>query len=187
MKDPRTGRLGKENHPLILNLIEKGATASQVADLLDVNPETVRKFARTRGISIERFDMSGESHPSWKGGTTVDRSGYILRRVPVDGPYGYLIRAIASRGKAGTDPAGYAPVHRIVMHDIIGRPLVKGETVDHIDGNKQNNAPENLRLYQTNADHLRETLKGKVPNWTPEGKSRMTGRPPRRREKATLP
>ena len=177
MRDLRTGRIGKENHHLILNQIEQGATANDIAGLLNINPETVRKFARTRGILIQKFDLSGENHPCWKDGTTLDRSGYVLQRVKKDGPYGYLIRAIAKRGKAGTDSSGYAPVHRIVMHDLIGRPLVKGETVDHIDGNRQNNSPENLKLYQSNADHLRETLKGKVPNWTPEGKSLMTGRP----------
>lgn len=187
MRDKRTGKIDKEKYPLLLQWIVEGKTAPEMADLLNVNQETVRKFARKRGLSIQRLDMSGENHPCWNGGTTLDRSGYILQRVKKDGPYGYLIRALAQRGKAGTDSAGYAPVHRIVMHNMIGRRLVRGETVDHIDGDKKNNAPDNLRLYRTNADHLRDTLKGKVPNWSPEGKSRMTGRPPRNREKVFQP
>lgn len=181
MKDPRTGRIGKQRLPQVLDLIAQGKTATEIADVMNVNPETIRKAARTRGLTIQRVGMSGENHPSWTGGHTFDRSGYLLRRVAKDGPYGYLIRAIQKRGKAGTDSSGYAPVHRIVMHDVLGRPLVPGEVVDHIDGNRQNNDPSNLRVFACNADHLRATLSGRVPNWTPEGRARMTGRPAKNR------
>jgi len=179
MKDQRTGRIGKQRHSIVLSMISAGKTSAEIADVLDVNPETVRKFARCRNIQIRREEMSGVNHPCWKDGTTKDRSGYLLCRVPVDGPYGYLIRAIQRRGKAGQDRAGYAPVHRIVMHNTLGRQLTKGEVVDHIDGNILNNDPSNLRLFASNADHLRETLKGRIPVWTEEGKKRMTGRPKR--------
>jgi hypothetical protein len=167
-------------------MISEGKTAVEIADILDVNQETVRKQARKRGIQIVRNDQSGEKHPCWKGGTTLDRSGYILRRVAKDGPYGYLIRAIQKRGKRGTDDCGYAPEHRIVMHDKIGRSLKPGEVVDHIDGDKQNNDPGNLRLFSSNKEHLQTTLAGKVPNWSAEGKARMTGRPPKNRQQSLL-
>ena len=187
MKDQRTGRIGKQRHSIVLSMIAEGKTATEVANVLDVNPETVRKFARCRGLQIQREDMSGENHPCWKDGTVKDRRGYILRRVPVDGPHGYLIRAIQKRGKDGQDRSGYAPIHRIVMHNTLGRPLAKGEVVDHIDGNILNNDPSNLRVFASNAEHLRETLKGRVPNWTESGKKRMTGRPQRSQQTTTRP
>jgi hypothetical protein len=162
-----------QRRPLVVELIAKGMTAGQIADQLDVNPETVRKFARKRGYVIQREPMTMEHHPSWSGGTVVDRSGYLLRRVAVAGPHGYLIRAVQKRGYLGTDPNGYAPEHRIVMHEKLGRPLQPGEVVDHIDGEVRNNDPANLRVFASNAEHLRETLKGRVPNWTPEGWARM--------------
>ena len=176
-RDKRTGKIPIEFYAIVVEWIEQGCTAGQIADSLDVNPETVRKFARRRQLTMTKQDMTMENHPSWTGGTTLDRSGYVLMRVMKDGPYGYLIRAIAKRGKAGTDPSGYAPVHRIVMHNKLGRPLVKGEVVDHIDHDNQNNHPDNLRVFSSNTEHLRVTLKGRVPNWTPEGKARITGRP----------
>lgn len=177
MRNHSTGRIGVARLPTVFAMIEEGKTAAEIGEFLGVNPETVRKVARKRGLTIRRQDMEGENHPSWRGGTTKDRSGYLLQRVRVDSEHGYLIRALAKRGRAGQDLAGYAPVHRIVMHTMLGRQLAPGEVVDHIDGDISNNAPANLRVFASNADHLRETLKGRVPEWTPEGKSRMTGRP----------
>lgn len=187
MRDRRIGRIGRARYALVLQMIADGKTAGEIADKLDVNAETIRKFARNRGLEIQKTEQTLESHPSWRGGTTLDRSGYVLIRVRADGPYGYLIRAIARRGLQGTDPTGYAPEHRMVMHDLLGRELQPGEVVDHIDGNRTNNAPDNLRLFASNAEHLRHTLKGRVPNWSAAGKAKMTGRPARNRGQASAP
>lgn len=73
------------------------------------------------------------------------------------------------------------------MHDKLGRRLLPEEVVHHIDGDVRNNAPENLGLFATNTDHLRETLKGQVPNWTPEGFARMKAPRPHCRKTASQP
>jgi hypothetical protein len=39
--------------------------------------------------------------------------------------------------------------HRLVMEKKFGRPLYSDENIHHIDGNKLNNAPENLELWLT--------------------------------------
>ncbi len=45
--------------------------------------------------------------------------------------------------------------HRIVAEEKLGRPLVVGEVVHHIDGDFRNNDPDNLAV-MTQAEHMRE-------------------------------
>ena len=45
--------------------------------------------------------------------------------------------------------------HRIIAERKLGRPLRPGEVVHHIDRNKRNNAPENLMVFSTQAEHLK--------------------------------
>jgi len=45
--------------------------------------------------------------------------------------------------------------HRVVAEQILGRPLMRGEVVHHIDGDKRNNAPENLMVFPSPAEHVK--------------------------------
>ena len=92
----------------------------------------------------------------------VDKDGYVLIHQP---------------GHPYADRHGYVREHRLVMEQELGRHLSPDEVVHHKNKNKQDNRPENLGLYATNALHLADELKGKVPNWTPEGFARIKGRP----------
>lgn len=37
--------------------------------------------------------------------------------------------------------------HRLVMEEVIGRPLTRNDHVHHKNGNRQDNRPENLELW----------------------------------------
>jgi hypothetical protein len=43
--------------------------------------------------------------------------------------------------------------HRVVAEQMLGRKLLLGEVVHHIDGNKRNNEPENLMVFDNQAQH----------------------------------
>lgn len=79
-----------------------------------------------------------EKNPMWKGGRSVASNGYVLVRVGTDHHL--------------ADVRGYAYEHRLVAEKKIGRRLLPTEDVHHRDGNKQNNAPENLDVV-TRAEH----------------------------------
>jgi hypothetical protein len=76
----------------------------------------------------------GNKHPNWKGGRYFHSDGYVYNLLP-DGKENYIME------------------HRIIMEHMIGRKLLKGEVVHHIDENKSNNNPLNLILFFNNIAH----------------------------------
>lgn len=44
-------------------------------------------------------------------------------------------------------------LHRIVAEEKLGRKLLPGEVVHHIDGNKRNNDPGNLMVFSSQEEH----------------------------------
>lgn len=68
-------------------------------------------------------DVSGENHWRYKGGSIIDKQGYVWLRSPV---------------------CEYE--HKVVMSKHLGRPLYKNESVHHKDGVRHHNKIENLEL-----------------------------------------
>lgn len=72
---------------------------------------------------FKKGENIGENHPNWKGGTVL-KSGY---------------KQIYRNGKIVLE-------HRLVMEEHIGRELIRGEQVHHINHVRSDNRIENLMI-----------------------------------------
>jgi hypothetical protein len=50
----------------------------------------------------------------------------------------------------------YVPEHRLVVEQKLSRKLKKGEVVHHIDGDRSNNHPDNLIVFESQSAHLKQ-------------------------------
>jgi hypothetical protein len=73
-----------------------------------------------------------ENAANWRGGRRYDEDGYVQVYCP---------KHPACKSN------GYIREHKLVMEAKLNRYLVKGETVHHINGIKDDNRPENLELW----------------------------------------
>ena len=144
----------------VSELNAQGKCSREIAAETSVPQKYIQSICKRHGIKpcFPQGGPSSDKNGNYKGGRIVDKHGYIYRKV-YDHPF-------ANR-------SGYVFEHRLVMEKVLGRWLLPTEVVHHLDGDKQNNTPENLELYASNAEHLRVELTGKCPKWTPEGYARM--------------
>ncbi len=99
------------------------------------NAESQKKRAKIHPNSYLR----GEKHQFWNGGKT-HAHGYVL--------------VLAKHPKA--DMYGKVREHVLVIEKQLGRYLTKDEKVHHINGIKDDNRLENLQLFPSQSEHLKE-------------------------------
>lgn len=81
--------------------------------------------------------MSGTNHAQWKGGIKYTRG------------YKYVYQPNHPTAKQDR----YIAEHRLVMEHYLGRFLIKGEYIHHINGDKLDNRIENLFLCRNQSEH----------------------------------
>src|SRR3990167_3556597 len=90
--------------------------------------ESTPSFEKRKYCSLSCFwsvpKPKGAKHPSWKGGR-YNHDGYV--------------RLHSENGKQILE-------HRLVMEQVIGRPMLPTETIHHKNGIRSDNRPENLEL-----------------------------------------
>ena len=123
-------------------------TQEQAAERLGCSRSAIDRICRSMHLQTSRTGpRSAEDHPGWKGGRILGKHGYVEVYAP--------LHPVARKS------TGRVSEHRLVLEVVLGRYLRSTEVVDHRDNHPRHNWPDNLRLYATNADHLRATLTGR--------------------------
>lgn len=101
--------------------------------------ECSRLIVPESSMCLNCFNSSraGENSPTWKGGKTTSRGGYTY----------IIVNGYHPRHNRNNKHTGYVAEHTLVMEEHIGRFLVKGETVHHLNGIRDDNRIENLELW----------------------------------------
>lgn len=135
--------------------IDEGKTQREIANVVGCSLKPIQTAMKNFGIdsrkSIKRANVNlGEFSWSWKGGKSTTKAGYVLVR--------------AEGHPRATKRGFYVFEHIVVMENKLGRYLVDGEVIHHVDGNKKNNSIENLELTSPNEhiEHHRNAKDGRI-------------------------
>lgn len=99
--------------------------------------------------------QKGKPSPNWRGGRKLARQ------------YWKLYKPLHPNAEA----SGYVAEHRYVAAELCGCPLAPEDVVHHINGDPQDNRPENLEVV-SRAEHMKLHLTGRVVG--PETRAKLS-------------
>lgn len=135
-------RLTEEDKQQISELYAEGKSCVQISKAVGFPWLVVWRRLKELGVPMRPKGFGAASaHPCWVGGRVMHPDGYVYVLLRPDDPLYCMAQKTTSSSKYGLE-------HRVVMARHLGRPLRRGETVHHIDGDKQNNNINNLQLRQ---------------------------------------
>lgn len=118
---------------------DEGLSLTEIGAIVKRNAQTILK--QMVKFDIPRRRACGQSGPKsgrWKGGSyRYPANGYVYSYAPG--------HPRMNRGRVAE--------HILVAEKMLGRYLHKGESVHHINGIKDDNRPENLRVFEDESRH----------------------------------
>ncbi len=125
---------------LVRRYQESKTAVREIAEENSVSVQAI--YGRLRTLRIARRSNSqahealqvGPRNSNWKGGRFKSSHGYVRSRLS---------------GKEQYE-------HRAVAEGILGHPLRPGEVIHHRNGERADNGRENLEIFPSHAEHMRQ-------------------------------
>jgi len=92
---------------------------------------------------INKRIKRGEDHYNWKGGRTLDSSGYVFIYTP---------------NHPNPTNGNYVFEHILVMEKHLGRFIKHPEEIHHINHIRADNRIENLKLFPNKSEHMKNHI-----------------------------
>lgn len=154
-RESQFGRLCVSDDLLRKLYVAQGLCYREIAELLGCSVSTVGNMIKKAGIK-KRNEAKQQRLPPQKRETRFYKRGYVYLYLP-ESP-------MANR-------SGCVAEHRLVYSAYIGRPLLAGEVIHHINGIKDDNRVENLMLMSV-SEHNALTAKEHPAVWLKNERSR---------------
>lgn len=130
----------RDIHDILVSMVEKGMSTTEMSDEVGFTANSIGKYCKANGLVVK---------DKYHTGVVITHGGY---------------KQVYTPGHVDADKAGYVREHRLVMSEKIGRALVKGEVVHHVNGDKLDNRLENLEL-TTLSEHASEHARNGDTGW----------------------
>jgi hypothetical protein len=162
------------NDFIITDMFKDGKKISEICRKSGRSRPYVMKILREHNLKSSQPNMAYsrgrmENSNRWAGGRSIGNGGYVRIKIPSHP------RALSN---------GYVWEHILVAEKKLGRPLKYfgkshhlNETVHHINGNKTDNRPENLKIF-SNSQHIKHEW-ADTPIKYPQSKESRTKTPER--------
>lgn len=132
-------------------------TTRQVAYHLSCSVRTVMRHVKDGALPIAQRSH-GQYESTFREDDVISLIERLSQRRPFDGGKGWhrlngYIMIWVGKDHPMANADGFVYEHRLVMAAELGRDLLPTEVVHHLNAVKDDNRPENLQLFASNAEH----------------------------------
>ena len=141
--------------------IEQQLSLRAIGKLTGAPSPTVGNWLRKAGIRTRTISEAKQGQgpaPQTVRASVSARRKYVI---PGKETVGYKVDCYGYVLIWNVEKQGYEKEHRLVMEAKLGRKLRRREDVHHINGDRKDNSPENLELFESRSAHQKHHEPGR--------------------------